>query len=47
MALQEEKKKKISVVRDIVAAASLAVCICAGGVALHMNMDPKPGKTVE
>ncbi len=29
------------------AAASLAVCICAGGVALHMNMDPKPGKTVE
>lgn len=29
------------------AAASLAVCICAGGVALHMNMDPEPGKTVE
>lgn len=48
MALQEEqKKKKTPVVRYIVAAASLAVCICAGGVALHMNMDPKPGKTVE
>lgn len=47
MALQEEKNKKISVVRYIVAAASLAVCICAGGVDLHMNMDPKPGKTVE
>ena len=31
MAWQEEqKKKKIPVVRYIVAAASLAVCICAG-----------------
>ena len=44
MAWQEEqKKKKTPVVRYIVAAA----CICAGGVALHMNMDPEPGKTVE
>ena len=48
MAWQEEqKKKKIPAARYIVAAASLAVCICAGGVALHMNIDPKPGKTVE
>lgn len=48
MAWQEEqKKKKTPVVRYIVAAASLTVCICAGGVALHMNMDPEPGKTVE
>lgn len=48
MAWQEEqKKKKTPVVRYIVAAASLAVCICAGAVVLHMNMDPKPGKKVE
>ena len=41
------KKEKNSCSKIYCGSASLAVCICAGGVALHMNMDPKPGKTVE
>lgn len=44
---EEHKKKKIPVVRYVAAAASLTLCICAGGVVLHMNMNQKPGKTIE